>query len=53
MNLGALLHLVGKLDAAEKVYLQALRLEPGNHVTEENLAKLRSLLAKKRVKKPS
>lgn len=49
MNLGAMLHLQGKLDEAEKSYMKALKLRPGDQLTEENLRKLRSLLAKRKV----
>ena len=48
MNLGALLHLVGNLAEAERVYLRVLSLEPGNKMTQENLIKLRTLLSKRR-----
>lgn len=46
MNLGAMLHMQGKLDEAEKSYTRALELKPGDKLTEENLGKLRSLQAK-------
>lgn len=49
MNLGAMLHLQGKLDEAEKSYRKALELRPGDQLTEENLRKLRSLQAKRKV----
>lgn len=49
MNLGAMLHLQEKLDEAEKSYMKALRLRPGDQLTEENLRKLRSLQARKKV----
>ena len=49
MNLGAMLHLQGKLDEAEKSYMEALRLRPGDKLTEENLRKLRSIQAKRKV----
>ena len=47
MNLGAMLHMQGKLDEAEKSYMKALELRPGDQLTEENLRKLRSLKAKR------
>ena len=43
MNLGAMFHVQGKLDEAEKSYARALQLRPGDKLTEENLIKLRSL----------
>lgn len=49
MNLGAMLHLQGKLDEAEQSYMKALDLKPGDQLTEENLRKLRSLQAKRKV----
>ena len=49
MNLGAMLHLQEKLDEAENSYMKALRLRPGDQLTEENLRKLRSLQAKRKV----
>ena len=52
MNLGAMLHLQEKLDEAEKSYMKALRLRPGDQLTEENLRKLRSLQTKKKFKLP-
>lgn len=48
MNLGAMFHVQGKLDEAEKSYVRALQLKPGDKLTEENLTKLRSLRRKKR-----
>ena len=50
MNLGAMLHMQGKLDEAEKSYIKALELRPGDQLTEENLRKLRSLKAKRNTK---
>lgn len=47
MNLGAMLHVNGKLSEAEQSYLEALRLKPDDHITQTNLQKLRHLLAKK------
>lgn len=47
MNLGAMLHVNGKLAEAEHSYLEALRLKPDDHITQTNLQKLRHLLTKK------
>lgn len=47
MNLGAMLHVNGKLIEAEQSYLEALRLKPDDHITRMNLQKLRHLLTKK------
>lgn len=47
MNLGAMLHLNGKLREAESEYLQALRLRPNDTVTQNNLAKLRLLMQRR------
>ena len=47
MNLGAMLHVNGKLIEAEQSYLEALRLKPDDHITRTNLQKLRHLLHKK------
>ena len=43
-NLGAILHLTGQLREAEAAYLTALRLSPGDHVTEVNLARLHNVM---------
>lgn len=48
MNLGAMLHVQGKFNEAEKSYARALELRPGDKLTEENLAKLRSLRSKRK-----
>ena len=47
MNLGAMLHVNGKLEEAELSYLEALKLKPDDAITRANLQKLRHLLAKK------
>ena len=47
MNLGAMLHVNGKLMEAEQSYLEALRLKPDDLITRTNLQKLRTLLLKK------
>lgn len=46
MNLGAMLHLNGKLSKAEQSYLEALRLKPDDTTTKQNLVKLRNLMKK-------
>uniref|UniRef100_A0A3Q2WSV9 Uncharacterized protein n=1 Tax=Haplochromis burtoni TaxID=8153 RepID=A0A3Q2WSV9_HAPBU len=40
MNLGAILHLNGKLQEAEANYLRALQLKPDDAITQSNLRKL-------------
>ncbi|KAL7882584.1 hypothetical protein SRHO_G00002420 [Serrasalmus rhombeus] len=40
MNLGAILHLNGKLQEAEANYLLALQLKPDDLITQSNLRKL-------------
>lgn len=47
MNLGAIHHLLGDYVQGEKSYLMALKLKPGDEMTQENLKKLRALKAKK------
>jgi Flp pilus assembly protein TadD len=47
MNLGAMLHVNGKLMEAEQSYLEALKLKPEDQITRTNLQKLRHLLMKK------
>jgi hypothetical protein len=49
MNLGAMLHLVGKLSEAEDRYLSAWRLNPGDSVTKTNLERLHNIMRKKGV----
>jgi len=44
MNLGAMYHMNNKYELAEKAYMRALELKPGDPVTRENLAKLRNLM---------
>ena len=48
MNLGAMLHVNGKLKEAEKSYLAALKLRPNDNTTKQNLAKLRNLMGEKK-----
>ena len=43
MNLGALYHLIGRLDEAEAAYSDALRLDPRDQLTMTNIQKLRML----------
>lgn len=45
MNLGAILHINGKLAEAERSYLSALKLKPDDSMTMANLQKLRNLMA--------
>ena len=44
MNLGAILHLNGKLPEAEAKYLRALRLKPDDAITRSNLRKLWNIM---------
>ncbi|RVE72270.1 hypothetical protein OJAV_G00060180 [Oryzias javanicus] len=46
MNLGAILHLNGKLQDAEANYLRALQLKPDDTITQSNLRKLRNIMVK-------
>lgn len=46
MNLGAILHLNGKLAEAEANYLRALRLKPDDAITQSNLRKLWNIMEK-------
>ncbi|KAM8862156.1 protein O-mannosyl-transferase TMTC2 [Synchiropus picturatus] len=46
MNLGAILHLNGKLQEAEANYLQALQLKPDDTITQSNLRKLWNIMEK-------
>ncbi|XP_061773927.1 protein O-mannosyl-transferase TMTC2 [Nerophis ophidion] len=46
MNLGAILHLNGKLQEAEANYLRALRLKPDDAITQSNLRKLWNIMEK-------
>ncbi|XP_067855560.1 protein O-mannosyl-transferase TMTC2-like isoform X2 [Heptranchias perlo] len=46
MNLGAILHLNGKLHEAEANYLRALQLKPDDAITQSNLRKLRNIMEK-------
>ena len=47
MNLGAMLHMNGKLEEAESSYLTALQLKPDDAITRDNLLKLRNLMSSK------
>jgi len=44
MNLGAILHLNGKLPEAEAKYLRALQLKPDDAITRSNLRKLWNIM---------
>ncbi|XP_010881602.1 protein O-mannosyl-transferase TMTC2 isoform X1 [Esox lucius] len=46
MNLGAILHLNGKLQDAEANYLRALQLKPDDTITQSNLRKLWNIMEK-------
>ncbi|KAF7225268.1 transcript variant X1, partial [Nothobranchius furzeri] len=46
MNLGAILHLNGKLQKAEANYLRALQLKPDDTITQSNLRKLWNIMEK-------
>uniref|UniRef100_A0A3P9KN59 dolichyl-phosphate-mannose--protein mannosyltransferase n=1 Tax=Oryzias latipes TaxID=8090 RepID=A0A3P9KN59_ORYLA len=46
MNLGAILHLNGKLQEAEANYLRALQLKPDDTITQSNLRKLKNIMVK-------
>lgn len=46
MNLGAILHLNGKLKEAESNYLRALQLKPDDLITQSNLHKLWNVMQK-------
>lgn len=46
MNLGAILHLNGKLQEAEANYLRALELKPDDTITQSNLRKLWNIMEK-------
>ncbi|KAM8822150.1 protein O-mannosyl-transferase TMTC2-like isoform 1-T1 [Synchiropus picturatus] len=54
MNLGAMLHLNGKLPEAEASYLRALRLKPDDVITRANLRKLWNIMVRQglRVHRP-
>uniref|UniRef100_A0A8C7K5W0 Transmembrane and TPR repeat-containing protein 2 n=2 Tax=Salmonidae TaxID=8015 RepID=A0A8C7K5W0_ONCKI len=44
MNLGAILHLNGRLPEAETNYLRALQLKPDDVITQSNLRKLWNIM---------
>lgn len=50
MNLGAMLHVNGKLLEAESSYLEALKLKPDDPITQNNLQKLRNLLVQRKIR---
>lgn len=47
MNLGAMLHLIGKLSEAEDHYLTALRLRPHDQATAINIQRLHRVMTAK------
>ncbi|XP_023204227.1 transmembrane and TPR repeat-containing protein 2 [Xiphophorus maculatus] len=53
MNLGAILHLNGKLQEAEANYLLALQLKPDDTITQSNLRKLWNIMEKQGLKTTS
>lgn len=50
MNLGAILHLNGRLRQAEANYLRALQLKPDDVITQSNLRKLWNIMEKQGLK---
>ncbi|XP_023605535.1 transmembrane and TPR repeat-containing protein 2 isoform X4 [Myotis lucifugus] len=50
MNLGAILHLNGRLHKAEANYLRALQLKPDDVITQSNLRKLWNIMEKQGLK---
>lgn len=50
MNLGAILHLNGKLSEAEANYLRALQLKPDDAITQSNLRKLWNIMERQGVR---
>ena len=50
MNLGAMLHLVGKYAEAEERYLVAWGLNPGDSATKTNIQRLHNIMRKKGMK---
>lgn len=50
MNLGAILHLNGRLQEAEANYLRALQLKPDDVITQSNLRKLWNIMEKQGLK---
>lgn len=50
MNLGAILHLNGRLQKAETNYLRALQLKPDDAITQSNLRKLWNIMEKQGLK---
>ena len=49
MNLGALLHLLKRYEEAETYYNAALKLQPGDTLTIDNLRKLKQVMQKQSV----
>lgn len=50
MNLGAILHLNGKLPEAEANYLRALQLKPDDVITQSNLRKLWNIMERQGIR---
>jgi len=50
MNLGAMLHLAGKLSEAESEYLISWKLRPGDPSTKTNIQRLHNVMIKKGLK---
>ena len=50
MNLGAMLHLAGKLLEAESEYMISLKLRPGDVSTRTNIQRLHNIMKKKGLK---
>lgn len=50
MNLGAMLHLVGKLQEAEQNYIKAWNLRPGDASTKINIQRLHNIMRAKKLK---
>ena len=49
LNLGALLHLRGKLEEAEREYIEAWSLQPGDLTTRTNIQRLHRVMRKKNI----
>ena len=49
LNLGALLHLRGKLEEAEAEYAEAWRLRPGDPSTRTNIQRLHNVMRKRNI----
>ncbi|CAG0923838.1 unnamed protein product [Notodromas monacha] len=51
MNLGAMLHLNGKYEEAERSYVKSLELRPNDATTLTNLERLHNLFEKRGIKR--